>query len=162
MTVTLITEDVEVPDFLCVAIPYEALFPQLLDPIPGTQCMGAQMAPSQPYMVRVPYPCRDQKDIAFPCFRFVVPGPVGIVFQARTLFTNRGVRPCFPLIQQDAWSWTAERQLFTLSPSHVLSPRFVFRFDSGFWQQMLVVRRRTISASRLLRRCGPFAHSIFR
>lgn len=47
MTVTLITEDVEVPDFLsfnCVAIPYEALFPQSMDPIPGTQCMGAQMA----------------------------------------------------------------------------------------------------------------------
>jgi hypothetical protein len=27
MTVTLITEDIEVPDFLWVAIPYEALFP---------------------------------------------------------------------------------------------------------------------------------------
>ena len=66
--------------------------------------MGAQMAPSQLYMVRVPYPCRDQ-EVAFPCFQFMTvrrSRPIGIVFQARTLSTKLSVRPCFPLTQQDA------------------------------------------------------------
>ena len=64
MTVTLITEDVEVPDFLYVAFPCEALLPQLLDPSPGTQSLGVQMAPSQPNMVRVLYFCPGRDSLA--------------------------------------------------------------------------------------------------
>lgn len=72
-TDTSITEDVEVPDFLCVAIPYDALFPQLLDPIPWTQCMGAPApSPVSPYMARVPNACRDWEEIA-PSGSFLAP-----------------------------------------------------------------------------------------
>ncbi len=49
-TVALITEDVGVPDFLCIAMPYEALSPLLLGSIPGTECTGCKwpLVPASP------------------------------------------------------------------------------------------------------------------
>ena len=92
MTDTSITEDVEVPDFLCVAIPYDALFPQLLDPIPWTQCMGAPApSPVSPYMARVPHACRDWEEIAF--------SGSFLARMYRVSSLHEGDRHCFPLIR---------------------------------------------------------------
>ena len=93
-TDTSITEDVEVPDFLCVAIPYDALFPQLLDPIPWTQCMCAPApSPVSPYMARVPNACRDWEEIA----------PSGS-FLAPHVSCFKPARRGSSLLRQDAWS----------------------------------------------------------
>jgi hypothetical protein len=122
------------------------------------------MTPSQPYVmvVRVLYPCVVTRKIASFAFRLVVPASSELCFNSARFPQNQGVRPCFLLIQQDIWSWTAERQLPALSLLHELPPRFVFRFGSGSWRHILVVCRRPISASRLLCRFDLLAYHIFR
>jgi hypothetical protein len=51
---------------------------------------------------RVPYPCPEEITFPCQCFRFIVPGPVGIVFQAHTLFGFSSLLPA-DTVQQDAW-----------------------------------------------------------
>jgi hypothetical protein len=88
MNITLITEDIEVPDFFASQFRMKSSFLSCWTQFQGHNAW-AQMAPSQPYTLRVPYPCLDEEEIAFPCFRFVVPRLVGIVFQALTLSPKR-------------------------------------------------------------------------